>query len=91
MPLTFASFRERHADDGKKSAKSDEPLLRLALFFQRQMRMVSSAAGWMHEQDNTKIRVGADGAVVAVAREVGVNSHMHTAGYDFTAGREAIL
>jgi hypothetical protein len=51
-------------------------------------RHTLTPAGWVHEQDNTKLRVGADGAIVSVAREVGVNSYTRITDYDFAAGRD---
>jgi hypothetical protein len=43
--------------------------------------------GWIHEQDNTKLVLHADGSAQALARESGVNSYTHLTGYDFAAGR----
>lgn len=45
-------------------------------------------AGWVHEQDNTKLVVAADGGVHALARERGIDSYTRIADYDFGAGRD---
>ncbi len=48
-------------------------------------------SGWVHEQDNLKMRVDADGEPLAeqpyLAREIGVNRYQPVADYDFEAGR----
>jgi hypothetical protein len=48
-------------------------------------------SGWVHEQDNLKMRVDEDGAPEAdrpfLAREMGVNRYQPVADYDFAAGR----
>jgi hypothetical protein len=50
-------------------------------------RHTLTPAGWVHEQDNTKLAIAADGTVTSLAREVGVNSYTRMTGYDFGAGR----
>jgi hypothetical protein len=51
-------------------------------------RHTLTPAGWIQEQDNTKLIVGPDGSTQALAREVGVNSYTRIHDYDFTAGRD---
>ena len=51
-------------------------------------RHTLTPAGWVHEQDNTKLAVAVGGTVRALAREVGTNSYAHIDDYDFGAGRE---
>jgi len=51
-------------------------------------RHVLTPAGWVHEQDNTKLAQSADGHWQALAREHGVNSYTHIHDYDFAAGRD---
>jgi hypothetical protein len=51
-------------------------------------RHALTPAGWVHEQDNTKLVIEADGTVHALAREQGLNSYTRIADYDFGAGRE---
>ena len=51
-------------------------------------RHTLTPAGWVHEQDNTKLAIDAGGAAHALARETGINSYMRIADYDFGAGRE---
>ncbi len=50
-------------------------------------RHTLTPAGWVHEQDNTKLALDASGAH-AIAREHGINSYTHVADYDFSAGRD---
>lgn len=50
-------------------------------------RHTLTPGGWVHEQDNTKLAIAADGKVTSLAREVGVNSYTRIADYDFGAGR----
>ncbi len=50
-------------------------------------RHTLTPAGWVHEQDNTKLAIAADGKVTSLAREVGVNSYTRITDYDFGAGR----
>jgi hypothetical protein len=50
-------------------------------------RHTLTPAGWVHEQDNTKIVLGSAGTH-ALAREVGINSYSRITDYDFSAGRE---
>jgi hypothetical protein len=45
-------------------------------------------AGWVHEQDNTKLRIEADGSRQAIARERGINSYTRIDDFDFAPGRE---
>jgi hypothetical protein len=51
-------------------------------------RHVITPNGWAHEQDNTKLVVGADGHQQALVRESGLNTYRHIDDYDFEAGRE---
>jgi hypothetical protein len=51
-------------------------------------RHALTPAGWVHEQDNTKLVFDADGKLHAIAREQGLNSYTRIADYDFGAGRE---
>lgn len=50
-------------------------------------RHTLTPGGWVHEQDNTKLALDANGAH-ALAREVGVNSYTRIRDYDFGAGRD---
>lgn len=50
-------------------------------------RHTLTPAGWVHEQDNTKLVLDAGGAR-AIAREHGINSYTRTDDYDFSAGRD---
>ena len=50
-------------------------------------RHTLTPAGWVHEQDNTKLAIASDGKVTSLAREVGVNSYTRITDYDFGAGR----
>lgn len=50
-------------------------------------RHTLTPAGWVHEQDNTKLVLQADGNTHALAREQGINSYTRIDGYDFGAGR----
>ena len=50
-------------------------------------RHTLTPGGWVHEQDNTKLTIAADGKITSLAREVGVNSYTRIADYDFGAGR----
>ncbi|MEN1726999.1 MAG: DUF6607 family protein, partial [Pseudomonadota bacterium] len=49
-------------------------------------------SGWIHEQDNLKMRVDSHGEAEAerpfVAREIGVNRYQPIADYEFSAGRD---
>ncbi len=51
-------------------------------------RHTLTPAGWVHEQDNTKIAIDADGRQRAIARERGINSYTRISDFDFTAGRD---
>ncbi|MBS0590552.1 MAG: hypothetical protein JSR65_07925 [Proteobacteria bacterium] len=51
-------------------------------------RHTLTPAGWVHEQDNTKLVIDASGAAHALAREVGTNTYTHISNYDFSAGRD---
>lgn len=51
-------------------------------------RHALTPAGWVHEQDNTKLALKADGSAQALAREQGINSYTRIADYDFGAGRD---
>ena len=51
-------------------------------------RHALTPAGWVHEQDNTKLVIDADGRMHALAHERGINSYTRIADYDFAAGRE---
>lgn len=51
-------------------------------------RHTLTPAGWVHEQDNTKLVLEADGGVHAIAREHGINSYTRIDDYDFDAGRD---
>jgi hypothetical protein len=51
-------------------------------------RHALTPAGWVHEQDNTKLVFDADGTMHAIAREQGLNSYTRIADYDFGAGRD---
>ena len=51
-------------------------------------RHAITPAGWVHEQDNTKLVIDADGRRHALAREQGINSYTRISDYDFGAGRE---
>jgi hypothetical protein len=42
--------------------------------------------GWTHEQDNTKVVRGVDGADRSLVREFGFNDYRRISGYDFTPG-----
>jgi hypothetical protein len=50
-------------------------------------RHTLTPGGWVHEQDNTKLVLDADGSTHALAREHGINSYTRIADYDFGAGR----
>jgi len=50
-------------------------------------RHTLTPGGWVHEQDNTKLALDANGAH-AIAREVGVNRYTRITDYDFGAGRD---
>jgi hypothetical protein len=50
-------------------------------------RHTLTPGGWVHEQDNTKLALDANGAH-ALAREVGINRYTRISDYDFTAGRD---
>jgi hypothetical protein len=51
-------------------------------------RHTLTPAGWVHEQDNTKLAIAADGRAHALARERGIDSYTRIADYDFGAGRQ---
>lgn len=51
-------------------------------------RHTLTPGGWMHEQDNQKLVLGADGKATALVREVGINSYERTTAIDFSAGRD---
>lgn len=51
-------------------------------------RHTLTPAGWVHEQDNTKLALAADGSAQALARERGLNSYTRIDDYDFDAGRD---
>lgn len=51
-------------------------------------RHALTPAGWIHEQDNTKLVIDADGTRHAIAREVGTNSYNRIGDFDFSAGRD---
>lgn len=51
-------------------------------------RHALTPGGWVHEQDNTKLALKADGGTQALARERGINSYTRIGDYDFGAGRE---
>jgi hypothetical protein len=51
-------------------------------------RHTLTPAGWVHEQDNTKLALDADGTSHALVREHGINSYTRIADYDFGAGRD---
>jgi len=51
-------------------------------------RHTLTPAGWVHEQDNTKLVLHADGSEQALAREHGVNSYTRITDHDFGPGRE---
>lgn len=51
-------------------------------------RHTLTPGGWMHEQDNQKLELSADGKTTALVREVGINSYERTVKVDFSPGRE---
>ncbi|MBN8480904.1 MAG: hypothetical protein J0L88_04860 [Xanthomonadales bacterium] len=51
-------------------------------------RHTLTPGGWVHEQDNTKLVIDADGTRHALAREHGVNSYTRITDLDFGPGRE---
>jgi hypothetical protein len=51
-------------------------------------RHALTPAGWIHEQDNTKLVLAADGKATALVREQGLNTYTRIAGVDFSAGRD---
>ncbi len=51
-------------------------------------RHTVTPAGWVHEQENTKVVLDAEGRTHALARELGVNSYTRIHDYDFGAGRD---
>lgn len=51
-------------------------------------RHTLTPGGWMHEQDNEKLELGANGTATALVREVGINSYVRTRDIDFSAGRD---
>jgi hypothetical protein len=51
-------------------------------------RHTLTPGGWMHEQDNQKLELSADGKTTALVREVGINSYERTDKIDFGPGRE---
>ncbi len=54
-------------------------------------RHIILPTGWVHEQQNNKVVLGADGKPLAkdpvLAREIGFNRYERITGYDFTPGR----
>ena len=50
-------------------------------------RHLLTPTGWVHEQDNTKLVLAADGSVQALAKETGLNTYARIDDYDFSAGR----
>ena len=50
-------------------------------------RHTLTPAGWVHEQDNTKLELQADGRSRALAREYGINRYTRIDDHDFSAGR----
>ncbi|MEP7044627.1 MAG: DUF6607 family protein [Dokdonella sp.] len=51
-------------------------------------RHTLTPAGWVHEQDNTKLTIDSIGKMHALAREQGLNSYTRISDYDFSAGRD---
>jgi hypothetical protein len=51
-------------------------------------RHTLTPGGWVHEQDNTKLVIDADGKRQALARERGINSYTRITDFDFAPGRE---
>lgn len=51
-------------------------------------RHALTPAGWVHEQDNTKLALKPGGGAQALARERGINSYTRITVYDFGAGRD---
>lgn len=51
-------------------------------------RHTLTPGGWMHEQDNQKLEMAADGTTTALVREVGINSYERTDKVDFGPGKE---
>ncbi len=51
-------------------------------------RHTLTPGGWVHEQDNTKLVIDADGKRHALARERGINSYTRITDFDFGPGRE---
>jgi len=51
-------------------------------------RHTLTPGGWMHEQDNEKLELDANGTTTALVREVGINSYERTKDIDFSAGRD---
>ena len=51
-------------------------------------RHTLTPAGWVHEQDNTKLVIDADGTQHALARERGINSYTRITDFDFGPGRD---
>lgn len=50
-------------------------------------RHTLTPAGWVHEQDNTKLALRDDGSVQAIARERGIDRYTRITDYDFCPGR----
>lgn len=50
-------------------------------------RHTLTPGGWMHEQDNQKLELSADGSTTALVREVGINSYERSDTVDFSPGR----
>ncbi len=50
-------------------------------------RHTLTPGGWVHEQDNTKLVIAADGTRHALARERGINSYTRISDVDFEPGR----
>lgn len=84
-----------HGEDSWQSDRSWRPLPRREYTKRSDYQALEvvnrhtlTPAGWVHEQDNTKLALDADGTVRALAREVGLNSYTRIGDYDFGAGRE---
>ncbi|MBL8299176.1 MAG: hypothetical protein JNN30_12635 [Rhodanobacteraceae bacterium] len=50
-------------------------------------RHTLTPSGWMHEQDNEKLQLDADGRTTALVREIGINSYVRTDQIDFSPGQ----
>lgn len=51
-------------------------------------RHIVTPSGWVHEQDNTKRVLAADGGTTPLAKELGVNTYTRVTDTDFSAGRD---